>query len=108
MNTVTSPPASPAALSARRVQLAAALLQVLPPGAILSDPEDTRPYECDGLAAYRQMPLIVVLPDSEAQIVAVLKLCHELQVPIVPRGAGTGLSGGAMPIAHGWCCPRRG
>lgn len=108
MNTVnsdtTAAPAatySPAALSARRLQLAAALQQVLPPSAILSDPEDTRPYECDGLAAYRQMPLIVVLPDSEAQIVAVLKLCHELQVPIVPRGAGTGLSGGAMPIADG-------
>ncbi|MYM38915.1 FAD-linked oxidase C-terminal domain-containing protein [Duganella qianjiadongensis] len=99
--TVTSAPASPAVLSARRVQLAAALQQVLPPSAILSDPEDTRPYECDGLAAYRQMPLIVVLPDSEAQIVAVLKLCKELQVPIVPRGAGTGLSGGAMPIADG-------
>jgi len=100
-NTVTSAPALPADLSARRVQLAAALQQVLPPSAILSDPEDTRPYECDGLAAYRQMPLIVVLPDSEAQIVAVLKLCNELQVPIVPRGAGTGLSGGAMPIADG-------
>jgi glycolate oxidase len=77
------------------------LHKVLPARAILSAPEDTRPYECDGLAAYRQLPMIVVLPDSEAQIVAVLGVCRELNVPIVPRGAGTGLSGGAMPIADG-------
>ncbi|MDR7051866.1 glycolate oxidase [Duganella sp. 3397] len=84
-----------------RAQVAEALLRVLPARAILSAPEDTRPYECDGLAAYRQLPMIVTLPDSEAQVLAVLRVCRELGVPIVPRGAGTGLSGGAMPIADG-------
>ncbi|MES2162081.1 MAG: FAD-linked oxidase C-terminal domain-containing protein [Pseudomonadota bacterium] len=101
MNTATPDPAVLAAIAARRAQVAAALLRVLPARAVLSEPEDTRPYECDGLAAYRQLPMIVVLPDSEAQIVAVLQVCRELKVPIVPRGAGTGLSGGAMPIADG-------
>ncbi|MYM81415.1 FAD-binding protein [Duganella sp. FT50W] len=90
-----------AEMGARRAQVAAALQQVLPARAVLSAPEDTRPYECDGLAAYRQLPMIVVLPDSEAQVLAVLKVCRELGVPVVPRGAGTGLSGGAMPIAAG-------
>jgi len=85
----------------RRAEVAAALRMHLPGRCVLSDPEDTRPYECDGLAAYRQMPMIVTLPDSEEQVLAILKVCRELQVPIVPRGAGTGLSGGALPIADG-------
>ena len=59
------------------------------------------PYECDGLTAYRQLPLVVALPETEAQVAAVLKACHALQVPVVARGAGTGLSGGAMPHALG-------
>ena len=101
MNTAIPDAALLADLAVRRAQVAAALLLVLPARAVLSEPEDTRPYECDGLAAYRQMPMIVVLPDSEAQIVAVLQVCRELKVPVVPRGAGTGLSGGAMPIADG-------
>jgi len=88
-------------IAARRAQVAAALLAVLPARAVLSAPEDTRPYECDGLAAYRQLPMIVTLPDSEEQVLAVLRVCRELEVPIVPRGAGTGLSGGAMPIRDG-------
>ena len=73
----------------------------LPERCVLSDPEDTRPYECDGLAAYRQLPMVVTLPDSEEQLLAILAICRELKVPIVPRGAGTGLSGGALPIADG-------
>ena len=85
----------------RQRQVAAALHAVLPEGCVLADPEDTRPYECDGLAAYRQLPMIVTLPRDEAQVLAILNVCRELQVPIVPRGAGTGLSGGAMPIAEG-------
>jgi glycolate oxidase len=85
----------------RRQQVAAALRAVLPARAVLADPEDTRPYECDGLAAYRQLPMIVTLPDDEAQVLAILKVCRELNVPIVPRGAGTGLSGGAQPLADG-------
>ena len=63
--------------------------------------EDTTPYECDGLTAYRQRPLVVALPETEAQVAAVLKTCHALGVPVVARGAGTGLSGGAMPHALG-------
>lgn len=94
----------PAPLTApveRREQVAAALRARLPERAVLHDPEDTRPYECDGLAAYRQLPMIVTLPANEAEVLAILAVCRELNVPIVPRGAGTGLSGGALPIHDG-------
>jgi glycolate oxidase len=93
--------ASTSQLAERRQQVVAALRARLPEGCILSDPEDTRPYECDGLAAYRQLPLVVTLPTSEEQVLQILNTCRELKVPIVPRGAGTGLSGGALPIADG-------
>ena len=73
----------------------------LPKHAMLWQSEDTTPYECDGLTAYRQRPLMVVLPETYAQVQAVLKTCHTLNVPVVARGAGTGLSGGAMPHALG-------
>ncbi|KQP49773.1 FAD-linked oxidase C-terminal domain-containing protein [Pseudorhodoferax sp. Leaf274] len=79
----------------------AALRRVLPAHALLSQPEDTTPYECDGLTAYRQRPMAVALPETYAQVQAVLKTCHALGVPVVARGAGTGLSGGAMPHAQG-------
>jgi glycolate oxidase len=69
----------------------------LPKHALLWQQEDTTPYECDGLTAYRQRPLLVALPETDAQVQAVLKVCHQLKVPVVARGAGTGLSGGAMP-----------
>ena len=75
----------------RRQQVAAALRAKLPDRVVLHDPEDTRPYECDGLAAYRQLPMIVTLPTNEAEVLAILDVCRELNVPIVPRGAGTGL-----------------
>jgi len=78
-----------------------ALRPLLPAHTLLWQAEDTVPYECDGLTAYRQLPLLVALPETEAQVVAVLKACHGLQVPVVARGAGTGLSGGAMPHALG-------
>jgi len=81
--------------------LLAQLGKVLPEGCLLVDEEDLRPYECDGMTAYRQLPLIVALPDSEAQAQAILRICHARKVPIVPRGAATGLSGGAMPHRHG-------
>ena len=81
----------------RQSQVVAALQQVLPQHALLWNREDTTPYECDGLTAYRQRPLVVVLPETYAQVQAVLKTCHALDVPVVARGAGTGLSGGAMP-----------
>ncbi len=85
----------------RQHEVVDALRAVLPAHSILFNEEDTRPYECDGLSAYRQLPMVVVLPENEAQIVDILKICLRLAVQIVPRGAGTGLSGGAMPIADG-------
>ncbi|NBS09050.1 MAG: FAD-binding protein, partial [Betaproteobacteria bacterium] len=78
-----------------------ALRAVLPAHAVLSSSENTTPYECDGLTAYRQRPMCVVLPETTAQVQAVLRTCHRLGVPVVARGAGTGLSGGAMPHPHG-------
>lgn len=81
----------------RQRAVVAALSAVLPPHALLWRGEDTTPYECDGLTAYRESPLVVALPETEAQVAAVLKACHALGVPVVARGAGTGLSGGAMP-----------
>ena len=77
------------------------LLAALPASQVLWQAEDTTPYECDGLTAYRQRPLAVALPETEAQVQAVLRACHALGVPVVARGAGTGLSGGAMPHARG-------
>ncbi|MFM8756815.1 MAG: FAD-linked oxidase C-terminal domain-containing protein [Limnohabitans sp.] len=90
-----------AELAAKRATLQQRVVQalgrVLPADGILYTLEDTTPYECDGLTAYRERPLVVCLPESQAQVQAVLKTCHALQVPVVARGAGTGLSGGAMP-----------
>jgi glycolate oxidase len=85
----------------RQREVVAALRALLPEQCVLFNEEDTRPYECDGLSAYRQLPMVVVLPQTEEQIVGILNTCRRLNVPIVPRGAGTGLSGGAMPIANG-------
>ena len=73
----------------------------MPSSSLLWNREDTTPYECDGLTAYRQRPLVVALPETEAQVAAILKTCHTMGVPVVARGAGTGLSGGAMPHALG-------
>ncbi len=81
--------------------LLSALAAIVPDQSILWKPEDTTPYECDGLAAYRQVPLAVVLPETEAQVCRILEACHDLGIPVVPRGAGTSLSGGAMPIGMG-------
>jgi glycolate oxidase len=81
----------------RQAQVVAALSRELPAHALLWHEEDTTPYECDGLTAYRERPLVVALPETTQQVQAVLKACHRLGVPVVARGAGTGLSGGAMP-----------
>ena len=78
-----------------------ALARLVPPAALLTAAEDTRPYECDGLTLYREQPGAVLLPDTEAQVVEILRLCHAARVPVVARGAGTSLSGGALPIAQG-------
>ncbi len=81
--------------------MANALRAFLPARAVLYEEEDTRPYECDGLTAYRQLPMVVALPESEEQVQQVLKTCAAMRVPVVPRGAGTGLSGGALPPGDG-------
>ncbi|TWI63599.1 glycolate oxidase [Pseudoduganella lurida] len=81
--------------------IVSALQAVLPVGCVLFRLEDTRPYECDGLSAFRQPPLAVALPEDEMQVLAVLDVCRGHGVPVVPRGAGTGLSGGAMPMEDG-------
>src|SRR6184192_3544224 len=73
----------------------------MPARAVLFEEEDTRPYECDGLTAYRQLPMVVALPETEEQVQRVLRTCSSMQVPVVPRGAGTGLSGGALPPGDG-------
>ncbi len=75
------------------------LRSVLPDGAVIDDEVETRAYECDALTAYRCPPLAVVLPSSTQEVSAVLKICHEMAVPVVPRGAGTSLAGGALPTA---------
>ncbi|MEO6017664.1 MAG: FAD-linked oxidase C-terminal domain-containing protein [Polaromonas sp.] len=93
---VTSPP-DKLQRSVRQAEVVQALSAVLPAHALLWNAEDTTPYECDGLTAYRQRPLVVALPETYAQVQAVLKACHAMDVPVVARGAGTGLSGGAMP-----------
>ena len=85
----------------RKAEVAARLLRILPREAVLHSTEDTRPYECDGLAAYRQLPMVVALPSNEDEVAAALRICHELRVPVVARGAGTGLSGGALPLGDG-------
>jgi glycolate oxidase len=85
----------------RQRTVVAALRAFLPAHCVLYREEETRPYECDGLSAYRQVPMVVVLPETEAQVAAILRTCHSMQVPVVPRGAGTGLSGGALPSGEG-------
>jgi glycolate oxidase len=84
-----------------KAALRQALAAVLPVELILHAEEDLRPYECDGLSVYRQLPLLVLLPETIEQVQGVLRLCQRLQVSVVARGAGTGLSGGALPDANG-------
>lgn len=83
------------------LELVIKLRTVLPDEAVLHETEDLRPYECDGLSAYRQTPMIVVLPRTEQEVAGILRICHAMRVPVVARGAGTGLSGGALPHAEG-------
>jgi glycolate oxidase len=97
----SAPSNAPAPRAARQSLVVSALAKILPASCILFRGEETAPYECDALTAYRQLPLVVVIPESEAQVAAVLAACHALSVPVVARGAGTGLSGGALPHAMG-------
>ena len=82
---------------ARRASVAEALRAVLSADSVLDAEESVAPYECDGLNLEQQAPLLVALPRDEREVAAVLKTCHALGVPVVARGAGTGLSGGALP-----------
>jgi glycolate oxidase len=85
----------------RQRDVAQALRAFLPGRCVLWEEEDTRPYECDGLTAYRRLPMVVALPETEDQVQRILKVCSSMNVPVVPRGAGTGLSGGALPPGDG-------
>ncbi|MCR4378463.1 MAG: FAD-binding protein [Rhodospirillales bacterium] len=84
---------------AKRAQIVGRLRALVPGEGVIADEDELRVFECDGLMAYKQLPLVVVLPETTAQVSAILKTCHALGVKIVPRGAGTGLSGGALPLA---------
>ncbi|WBU52164.1 FAD-linked oxidase C-terminal domain-containing protein [Paracoccus sp. SCSIO 75233] len=93
-------PAPDMSVISRRDQIAARLTDALAdPAAVITDPAETRAYECDALSAYRCPPLAVVLPSTTAEVAAVLRICHDERVPVVPRGAGTSLAGGSMPTA---------
>ncbi|MGA2341937.1 MAG: FAD-linked oxidase C-terminal domain-containing protein [Steroidobacteraceae bacterium] len=87
--------------AARQTEVSSALARVLPKSAILTRREETAAYECDGLTAFRTTPMIVVLPQTETELASTLRVCHDLGVPVVARGAGTGLSGGALPHRAG-------
>ncbi|WEK46279.1 MAG: FAD-linked oxidase C-terminal domain-containing protein [Candidatus Andeanibacterium colombiense] len=95
---ISMPPADPSAI-ARRSEIAAALRGIVPGEGVIEDEESLRPYESDGLTAYRQPPLVVVLPETTEQVSQILAWCHLNRVKVVPRGAGTSLSGGALPLA---------
>ncbi|HEX7967426.1 MAG TPA: FAD-linked oxidase C-terminal domain-containing protein, partial [Stellaceae bacterium] len=94
-------PTPDAAVIARRAEIAAALRQIVPGEGVIVSDDERRVYESDGLTAYRQPPLLAVLPSTTGQVSQVLRYCHEHGVKVVPRGAGTSLSGGALPLADG-------
>jgi glycolate dehydrogenase FAD-linked subunit len=97
---LTMPTPDPAVL-ARRGEIVAALRAIVPGEGVIEHPDALRPYETDGLTAYRQPPMVVVLPETTAQVAAVIRWCRDNDVRIVPRGAGTSLSGGALPLEDG-------
>jgi glycolate oxidase len=84
-----------------KTRLLQALQEAVPREILLDSDEAMRPFECDGLSVYRELPLLVALPEDTSQVREILRICHRLEVPVVTRGAGTGLSGGALPIGHG-------
>src|SRR5690242_13301336 len=94
-------PEPDAGVLARRAEIAAALRRIVPGEGLIAEPDALRVFESDGLTAYRQMPMIAVLPETTAEVAAILRYCHQNGVKIVPRGAGTSLSGGALPLADG-------
>jgi glycolate oxidase len=94
------PEPDPAVL-ARRAEIVAALGAIVPGEGVIDGEREMRPYESDGLTAYRQLPMVVVLPETTEQVARVLRYCHDNKVKVVPRGAGTSLSGGALPLQDG-------
>ena len=94
-------PALDEAVLARRERIVAALRAIVPGEGVIATEREMRPYEADGLTAYRQLPMVVVLPDTTEQVSRVLAFCHAEAIKVVPRGAGTSLSGGALPLADG-------
>lgn len=92
------PPADPDTV-ARRLDIARALRRIVPAESVICDQDERRAYECDGLSAYRQIPMLVVLPETTAQVSEILRYCHQHKIKVVPRGAGTSLSGGSLPLA---------
>src|SRR6185437_9852819 len=89
------------AVLGRRARIVATLRQLVPGEGVIATEREMRPFESDGLTAYRQLPMVVVLPETTRQVSEVLKYCHEEGIKVVPRGAGTSLSGGALPLADG-------
>jgi glycolate oxidase len=94
-------PAPDAEVLARRAEIVAALSRIVPGEGVIDAEEGKRPFECDGLTAYRQMPMVVVLPETTEQVSRILAYCRREGIKVVPRGAGTSLSGGALPLADG-------
>ncbi len=92
-------PAPNSEIIAKKAMIAARLRQVLPDRAVIEDPAETRAYECDGLSAYRCPPMLAVLPSTTEEVAEIMKICNEYNVPVVPRGSGTSLAGGALPTA---------
>ncbi|ABV94629.1 FAD-binding oxidoreductase/transferase [Dinoroseobacter shibae DFL 12 = DSM 16493] len=92
-------PTPDAGILAKKDRVVALLQEVLPRDAVIHEPHETRAYECDALTAYKCPPLAAVLPSSTEEVAAVLKICHAEGVPVVPRGSGTSLAGGALPTA---------
>src|SRR5688572_28275356 len=94
-------PAPDVDVLARRERIVAAVRAIVSVEGVIAAEREMRPYESDGLTAYRQLPMVVVLPETAAQVSAILRYCHREGVKVVPRGAGTSLSGGALPLADG-------
>src|SRR5437762_7959171 len=94
-------PEPDAAVLARRGEIVRDLSAIVPGEGVISAEREMRPYESDGLTAYRQLPFVVVLPETTGQISRVLRYCEEHAIKVVPRGAGTSLSGGALPLSDG-------
>ena len=94
-------PEPDAEVVARKGEIVKALQEIVPGEGVIFDPKELAAYESDGLTAYRQPPLITVLPETVEQVSGVLRYCHEQKIKVVPRGAGTSLSGGALPLADG-------